>query len=732
MADGDITACIIQATGFDAKITIEGWATEQGNIAYDYGTLPASALVTFSLTSQGYTGSVLGTTSRTVYGVATIRKPDPDEAELDEVDSGGDLVVRISLSDSIYDDDTSVTVTLSSAWGTEGANTTNAKTSLACTNSSTLDYPKVIGQWDTQTMRGGWRRMESDFKLGFRARHGHGIAAVVLSCDGASSSHTDTETVTTISTLQSPRSGLYHEAYRTAAFTLADYTQNEAINCRAIAYPLVGDADSILDTNTTTSIYNRIMGNTTLTMHCDKTGALKNYAYVDADSGVDVNGVVSATAGTASATPYLTVGAALADDATVIRVKNTTAVPECLGVAPTTVTDQGFYPEVTQDPDDLGQTLNRPTSTASNKYHCDYLCYEDITINNTGDSDAYFDGVTEEGQLLFSNVVFTGNGTGSAADITYKSRGVWMLNSKITDPENYEPFSSTRNAISFTGCDIQAASTIEGFSTYIGNSSDATLKIRMQAVTPTAPLTENVMMEHNAIMGITQTITPTISFTVNDKLTNFSFIGNILEIKAITGAGPALALHQSTESPLGGGLEHFVVAHNTVVGQRCNWFYNDHGTVSAPITNVFLNGNSIWQHALKTDTFAVASGNRVGNWAQYYGCNFKNNRADSGGLGILQGIAYGIDWDYVTSDALVYGEMGYVDEQSIDVGGAGNGDYTPDTGSTLILGEPLIRPMVGFDLFGTPVNEEIGAVFIAQAGGGTISVKMKFYRNMRT
>ncbi|MDF1700808.1 MAG: hypothetical protein P1V36_06585, partial [Planctomycetota bacterium] len=152
MADFAVNSVTVNADGWSADVVLDGQAGEQGNIAYDFGTPGSTSTSDFYIlvTSQGYnaTGS-LGTTTRYVYATKAVRKPTPNQADLDETDSGGNMTVRVSLSDCVYDDDDASgsgadpQVVINTGTFTNGADT-NTAFSDSATNSSTLDYPKAF------------------------------------------------------------------------------------------------------------------------------------------------------------------------------------------------------------------------------------------------------------------------------------------------------------------------------------------------------------------------------------------------------------------------------------------------------------------------------------------------------------------------------------------------------------------------------------------------------------
>lgn len=104
--------------------------------------------IVVALTSEGYArsgGEAVAdpAVARTVVATKPLRKPYPNQAELDEIDHGdGTRTLRFALSDRVYEDDTLVSVTFAAGWkaGEDGGVVSGGD----LTNSSDLDYPLPI------------------------------------------------------------------------------------------------------------------------------------------------------------------------------------------------------------------------------------------------------------------------------------------------------------------------------------------------------------------------------------------------------------------------------------------------------------------------------------------------------------------------------------------------------------------------------------------------------------
>lgn len=318
MAAGDILSATVLANGWTMDVVVEGVGAG-GTYSFGMGAnnAPAAAKVVLALTSQGYSvAGTLGTKARTVYGVpcaqpniGAMRRADPNDALPTETGGGGNVTIRIALSDYVFIDDTAVTVSIAAGWYTAGAVPSNLHNSLAVTNNSALVYPRVVGNWAWPC----FDTVHTDFLVEFVAFHGYAeggkpLALVRISATDEHS-HTVTYDVTdmTISARTDPYGKVLVYAATIATSTLTD---GDIITVRSIAYPWVGDAASLLDTGDGTNAVGSPLY-TNQQYRLDKADD-HGKCVVDLVSGNDSTGAVYATQGLAEAgSAYLTIGAAL-------------------------------------------------------------------------------------------------------------------------------------------------------------------------------------------------------------------------------------------------------------------------------------------------------------------------------------------------------------------------------------------------------------------------------------
>lgn len=689
MATGDILSAVVRADGWSMDVTIEGFAV---GATYDFGTLddtPATVtapMFSVAVVSEGYSAAgALGTIARTVYGTHVVRKAYPNQTSKDETVSGSDLVVRVALSESIYNDDknggagtsgTNPAVTISAAWATNtggAAQTSAAATALACTNNSTLDYPKCIAQW-AWGHTPAFRRVAAAFDIGCIAYHGHGVACVALSAVGAV---TVSGNVTTKTAHLMSASGLYYESYDLAV-PVTGMTDGNDITLRFVAYPLVGDADSIIDTSADTSTTNIAKGLTKITATY-KTTAVAKYV---ATTGNDTTGDGS------TGTPYLTIGKALAQSPDIVYVKAGTF--DCLGSTPLSVTAKTYCIEVMPDTG-ASVTLNRNGPTGYD-FKARHLRYSGLTIASSG--EAYSLESTAAYTLQFGDVTFTrtgalpGQGIGAETDATLFVNCTW---------DGREFFGT--NAVydnSMVGCSVLGGE-FRTFHGVVACKLEGTETADQMLLTDRlAGLQQsNFLMLNNRMIKLRLSGNPGIKFGSAFNVIGAAFIGNIVECITTNASGPQL--FSWFESSPSYTSDSTILAHNTIVGQRANCYYNDNGVAAVLQKNAFVKNNAFESWNIKADTFATENANRVGNWSVLNGVNFSDNRFD-GTAG------FPCDWDginvaYVTGENQTFGQMGYTDDNSSDGDATGNGDYMP-TEASVLYDHTLRQAYQSYDLYG--------------------------------
>lgn len=674
MATGDITSVVVRSDGWSLDVTIEGFTT---GASYDYGTPPGSAKFTCTVTSEGYdaTGS-LGTTSRTIYGTKTVRKPYPDEADLDETVSGSDIVVRVALSECIYNDDTLDRVQISAAWATNdggSSETSNAyDTTTTFTNNSTQDYPVAFGQWDGVAGVLTKERVKDDFVMAFNAFHGHGIACVKFTATGVTSSHAETATVTSQTATQRSATSLYMSAYQ-ATIDLSGFTQGETITLRAQVYPNVGDAASVQDTTGRTTAANECLGWNEPTIICDKSDALDVIRYVHSSSGNDTTGDGS------SGNPWATIAKAYLT-ATVNVVKLQDAGPHNLGTTGTRRTTDEW---VTVEPDSGITPTVLFTTTLT--YRCERLCFRNVTVTPASTS-SYLNGESLN-FLWFDGCTFDKNGVGNLS----VGPGYLSLCSYFTNCDGdlahttwrLYAFSTSLNVFHFDGCTFAASTTpCAQWYRVVACTVDGTVEWAQKAAAASGPIQNGAIFANNVLLNNTSTSLRTLVLGETEALSNIAIVGNIFEKTGTTSQCVKLFADGVVVT-----ATNFVIAHNTSAsggssGDRWNLFYNDAGSSAYDHTLIFFLSNFLSEAYIKSDTFPTANANRVGNWDQLYGVNFNQNTFDN---------TAAFPWEF--------GGIGYTETTPSFEDESGD-DYTPAAADTVLRATASGLFHLRYDLYG--------------------------------
>jgi hypothetical protein len=572
--NGDPIAAAINADGKSIAITFKGMATG-GTYLYDTAgagetlglTDTSTAKGVLTVVSKGFdsTGAAT-TTSRTVYVTRRLRVAGTSGA--DETTSGSDVVINFALSEPVYAKDTTgggnsgtapVLVTLSGLY-TKSAVPSNAKT-VTCVNNSALAYYTPRGQWGTIDRQ----KVLTDFDLEFDPQHLHGvagIACVVFTCTGQTSSHVESATVTSRTARQRAGTSLYSDAYKTT-ITLSGFTQGEDIACRVRVYPSIGD--TAFDSDNQSSDY-LVQHDNTLTFKCDKTAALEVFGIVDT-GGSDVTGTASATIATARALPFATIQKAERAGASKIYIKNQTHLYTTPGSTPTAL---GYWCVVQLDPTDLGGIVTIDTGFVTVK--STYLKFKGCTMKLTGNL-SIFTGTTRN--LWFDGITFDANGQTLAGPICDDIAGAVFTDCAI-DPLKFKLNRSGTDIVrhSFDGCDFGSPSSdkaVESFWRAVACKSTANVSFNGAVNVTASPLRANVLVKNNRLLSVTTPIDFDVGLTA--ATTDYFFIGNEFEgLTAGLAGSPAFSFGQAgTEYD----KDHVVIAHNTILGERENHLYND-------------------------------------------------------------------------------------------------------------------------------------------------------------
>lgn len=695
---GDILSFTVRATGGDADIVISGFTT---NCTYNYGivqsnTTQPDAKIVLTVTSEGYVGTNLSTTTRTVLGTITSRLPYPAETATegpgttkDETVSGTNLVVRVFLDDYIYADDntgagksgTAVSVSIASGFCTNatGGYVNNAISGLTVVNNSTVTYPLSYGQYDNVAGTLVYSRVKTNFNLAANARSRLGISAVKFTAYGVTSSNTVTSIVTNQTGTQRSGSALYANSYQTT-IPITGFTQGETILCNWIAYPSVGDAGSVFDSSTKTNILEECNGQNQITLLCDKNDTFDVPVYVSV-TGNDTTG--NGTSGN----PYATISKASTNGNIIYLAAGTNS----FGFAGTRRASNDWttiQPAPGVDRTNAIVLLNATTKS----YNIARLRIYNTEVRLAG-TTSWADG-SNTNIICWDSCLFNSSGIGApTTSPAYRSLVSYFLNcTGDLGPTDWalRSFSTERLAYQFDGCSFGSGGVGNSYYRVIANKTTVSgWGMADKLATNPAPADDNQLIENNWIsMGGSSADPILVMGSVLARTRGTSISGNIFE-KA-TGTAPAVQIYADSTT---NNASEIHIIHNTVTGERLNYAYNETGTTSLTRLNWILRFNALRDKNIKDDTFGTPNANRIGGWMVGYGIgsvgNFYEIQTFSGEYDGLNSVEIGDDG------------IEYVDNASFTGDASGFGDYTPGPSSILRNRIPSGLATFSVDLFGT-------------------------------
>ena len=690
--------------------------------AYDVGS-DTNPTVSMTVTSKSWTSAGVETTAqRTVYGKSVLRKPYPNQTSKDETVSGSDIILKVVLSDYIYQGDTVSNVSVVAGFHTDsgagGSTLQNVELGAASiTNSSVETYPAPIAMWLNHDR--DWVKSNSytvQMAVAHKAfRSGLPVRAVKFI---ATDEHTNTvsTTVSTMTKRDFSVTGLSAPVF-SGALDFSSLTQGDLVTIDAIIYPWVGDAFQVSVGGDTYPSPNL----TIFKVLNDRTGAYGTaYAYVDAVGGGTPQ--VSTNAATAAANPYSTIALAAA---AIQTFNNSTFSRNNVsgGIIRLTATSHtqssysaravGDIPLIVEAADIANKTTTiYQNIVASHDINGipDLLKIKDVTLRQTSSKIFLDNAGTKDGNfaLILENCHVDANSLTAYSGWVYQVGRAWMIDCS-GDNLSIPLYSSTicRPVIAI-GCSECAigGTTYQAIGCKSLRSWPSTIGINSASYKPPV---------HN-MFGWNFISTPTNGVNVFTLAaianSNFASVGNIIEqcggntAPVVTLSADGVVLSANNILDIG----------NTIVGSRTNILYQDTGT-----TTVQKNGVSSlsihYKWNCKSDVFSQ-SGNCVGNWAFLHRVGSKLNATRNGGSnGPVPGVGFWI------GEVAAYGDThgsdatplvcDFITDASYTGTGAGNGDYTPGA-ATELPQIPSGETAYPYDLLGRAIPTDgtayVGAV----------------------
>lgn len=626
-ATGDVKWATIDTNGWVLNVCLENVAT---NAAFNFGfqtNNSGPSKVILKVTSPGYdTGGAPTNIVRSLYGTRQLRLPYPNQAIQDVTAVGSDTIIRLALSDYVFQGDTSPSCSIAAGWYANN----QANSLVTVTNLSTMTYPRTIGNWTGVN----WDRISGPtFPLRCVAfnrfgMNGSPVACVVFS---ASDSHGHSTSRTVPMPTVDPSPG---DAVPVVEFIgnldASGLTQGDVITCNFKAYPWVGDAGSVLDTSdgvhpVTTPYYHP------LSLLCDKTGGYGRAIAVVAPGGTSAGLVITNALDPNSPPAAFNT---IANAANAIQKVNSArfghndsgggtiylrsgayrfdGIPDV--AAPTWTTIAG-YP--TDDP----ETCNINASTSSSRTSA-LAKFQNLRVNADIPFAFYnykawwfdhclFDVTNSGSALIDKGMVFFTSCTISTLD-----QGLVQY---AADPTT---FALIRGNSILGPCSPWQCYTVVGNQCTFTNATNVRIKTGLSG----APFTmDETILAYNKLLGMNCNNAGCVTLWSGSEnlLRGAAVVQNIFE--NISPQDVVLGIHPDSST---GNVTNVMLWSNVIVGERCNLAYNDIGTSPAWCV-LWSVKNNIWDdYNIKSDTFEGTSGPqgaRVGNWANAWGVGFSGN-----------------------------------------------------------------------------------------------------------
>lgn len=633
------------------------------------------SMLTASVSRQGYDATASATTwTETFKLTKRVRQTYPNQASF--------TANAQALSDYVYSTDTIA----------------------GATNNSLEASPKPIAQWAMPHRQVVGNTLALEVVAFHRnARGGKQVAAVKFIATDGTSTVTQVVSTPTVSGRSGDRNPVIVHAVSLDISTLA----TGLVTVNAEVYPWIGAAASVLksaDSAVAREFSPRyFLKNTAL-------AASPPYAYVKT-TGNDATGVVSTTAATAEASPFLTVKGAIDAihtafsgssglDGAVIRIGNDGGTPFVLTSSGAARKQQIGCLTITRDPNvaranarvSWGATAYRPLLTSGLTVPTASGCiqFKDVGVNRTG--NLTFQGeVANPLELIFDNVTLQGNSSGST----------WLNNSH--DYHYGTTFSAVLTAALGAGTfEHRIYRGIDWQPAFAAGGSQVEGWCIIGSTIANPRLVRGTRSYSGAICAFNKLTNPPTTaimaeIAADENVTGFAFVQNVIEyMSATTNA----ALRISGDAATGSNT-HVVVHQNTFAGAfqagRWNVFYDEDVT---PRTSKLQSvvGNIAVAVYTKSDVFRGANqaggdaSTRTGNFAFEHGVGVRGNFTQfmsAGAIGTSEAPEYeGLNGNWGTSQT-VRNDPSFTAYAGTTVAagptytaGAGGGAYTIGGGST--------------------------------------------------
>ncbi|WP_299473403.1 hypothetical protein [uncultured Roseibium sp.] len=684
--DNMISSLVISTDGWQATMTID--QAVDGGTYSDLNNVVSPGLELTVLSKSWDEAGVETRLQRKVIATSVIRLPFPNGALLQEMEVAGGLNVVMSLSDRIYSNDTVTAIAAASLFtnnGTGGGGEVNSGGTVAVTNNSALPYYTPQLAWleeeDQEVTSASWAPKLCVYHR--HAQQGRPVRAVqFIASDGTNSV---TSTVSTLSTSQFSASGLYANYFQ-PSWDLSSLTDGEYITVDAIIFPWVGDSFQV---SLNGEAY--LSGNiSTLRAICNIGGTYYTPVYVF----IDGIGAGSPDANTNEATARVNPFADISSAAVAAKAENLVqnGWNNLSGVR--MKFSAGVTYEGAMSGNMIGAMDKLPIFVSGDDAASRW---GDPGIHHTSDNIPR-KMVIHDLRLRKNSQLIWMNGNNQSSSLLVAKNCTFELSAGQG--------AYTAWTLQFGRCQIiNCSGGNTGFGTQFTSNVGNTTLVAGCTFSPGTPYNivackaEGWRILPTTVLGFPNgslcmwnyfskpgNSGPALSLedTAVGSM-GWAAVGNVVEIHGSVGVQAAVYISGDSDVT---SITNITESGNTVVGQRTNIAYQD-DAIAFVLKDVVSRFSYHWQWNCKSDYFDGGASARTGNWAIRHG-------VDTGPMAI-RAVADGTSYGYSNwlGEALgdakantegpnghVFGGTStltpdWVNDQSSDVVGTGDGDYTP-------------------------------------------------------
>lgn len=644
-----ITGAAVEPNGAFIDIYMPFTVNTNGTFAFGYGSnnVPSTSTPYYKVVCPGYDDTAAtNTISWAGFLTYPIRMAYPNATTNNIVVSGSSIIIPVAMSEFVYSNDVSGTLTFPvDGWYAQGGTNTAAGT-VAITNNSTIAYPKVIANWSYPgTRQRIYGPTWTNRVVAFHQSGINGRPVRVVKFYGQQGANLVTPVLVTkpeIDHSMPDASPVIEYVCRTLSTNglanLSVATNNFA------AYPWRGDPNSVLDTGDgvrtldTSPLYSPQKWYTT---YANSYGTLVCVVSTSGD-GVQHGGLTNYSLFTPDVTvlvPFDTIDHALVDlkasnntyyshndcGGGIIYLTNSLTHVWLGGASAGYNTTPPTYCTITAYPGRTPSQVNIATQSGNKVASGTEL------VRGIGFSvSAGVSMITGETYIWFDQMNF--NITGGTA-WAFQNNIWWVTDSSVTAIQSNQglcgystgnfPLSISRgnfiDGVTNTGNGLCSYTFIGNKKTALPAYAGASAGFQPFITGYGGPNFDNVICAYNQFYGQRANIS-TISVTPNQTNTGIAFIQNVIECCTNGSISAIVGMCNDGASTATGCQTNFLYWYNTIVGYRGNHCYN---SVSGSNPNRKLwsmRRNHFDCAPMKSDNFSGApAASSTNNWEQFWG-----------------------------------------------------------------------------------------------------------------